>query len=231
MQDLSGWALERLVEACQREMDNFFRGYPSDSCYGMELFRRALVLHEVRAWDKVFLLYHRLVRGWLRQCSGFDTLDIPIEELELLSFERFWHAFYHKRSLSEFESLRALLHYLRLCCMSTITDELRQRSRDRALTQSLSNYPATEPPPTTQLDQQMMEQEESHHFWQTVEGNLRSQEEEVLVRSYFIHGLKPRQIHATYPRHFPAVQDVYRIKRNVLSRLSRMDGLREIWQG
>ena len=39
--------------------------------------------------------------------------------------------------------------------------------------------------------------------------------------------LSPRQIHARYPNLYPTVQDVYRMKRNVLDRLRRSQAMRQ----
>jgi hypothetical protein len=52
----------------------------------------------------------------------------------------------------------------------------------------------------------------------------RYSEERLALRCLF--GYKPAEIHQHYPTVFPTVQDVYRVKRNLLERLRRNRALR-----
>lgn len=214
-----------LTQACQRESGKFFRDQPTDDRYCYELFRRALKYKNQYAWEGIWATYRNLVSGWIRGYSGFEQTNTPLEELVTLSFEKFWFAFSNK-SIDNFPTLPALLQYLRLCCASTVTDRLRRRKRDRYLTDiDEAYYLASEQKP----DNQVVEEEERELFWHKIQDLLNDDQEKLLIRSYFILGFKPRHIHNKYPETFPTVQDVYRVKRNVMNRLRRAEDLKEYW--
>jgi hypothetical protein len=63
-------------------------------------------------------------------------------------------------------------------------------------------------------------------FWQDIQAELNGEEERVLVSLIYVHGLKPGEVCAGYARLFPSVEDVYRVKRNLLARLRRNHHLR-----
>ena len=52
------------------------------------------------------------------------------------------------------------------------------------------------------------------------------EQERLLVCLMYVHGLKPSEVCAGYARLFPSVEDVYRVKRNLLERLRRNRRLR-----
>ncbi len=218
--------VQALSEICKQETDKFFGDEVHDERYCWELFRRALALRNDYAWETIFETYGKLVRGWLRQCGGVDMLNIPMEELETLSFEKFWHATSHRRAFERFSSLRSLLQYLHTCCSSTVTDALRRRTRDSLLTDiavvpSLHSHSHTE--------RELEEREKQEHFWQQVCALLHDEQEERVLISYYVLGLKPREILDQFPDEFQDIQDVYRVKRNIMNRLRRSEELRTLW--
>ncbi|MDQ4076547.1 MAG: hypothetical protein M3220_09920 [Chloroflexota bacterium] len=216
-----------LADTCRKETSKFFRNEESDSSYCWEMFHRALALESDHAWQILFELYGSLVRGWLRQCGGFESLDVPLDELETLSFEKFWHATAKRKTFSHFHSLPSILHYLRTCCTSVITDSLRLHVREKILTPIDDVTPFAS---SQIVEREVVEREEQQQFWRRVYSQTYNDDEVLLLQCYFILGLKPRQIHARYPSYFPDIQDVYRVKRNVLNRLRRSEELRARWR-
>ncbi len=216
-----------LALLCQQESSKFFRDQPYEEQFCFELFRRALALNNQFAWEALYQTYGKLVRGWIRKCGGFDTLNMPLEELETLSFEKFWQATGERERFERFTSLRGILQYLRTCCASTVTDALRRRRMEHLLT-DLDDAPhlASGHKP----DVALLSQEQRYHFWQEVRALLNDTQEEIVVQYYFVLGFKPRQIQARFPEHFPGIQDVYRVKRNVMSRLRRSEVLQTFQQ-
>lgn len=214
-----------LVDACQQESGKFFRDEPTDDRYCYELFRRALKDRNEYAWQALWETYRNLVMGWVRSTSGYDSTNTPLDELVTMSFEKFWKAFKNK-SFDDFPTLQTLLQYLRLCCASTVTDRLRRRRHDQLLTDIDDAYYIASGHKPERI---VMEEEARHHFWQQVNTLLNDEQEELLIRSYFVYGFKPRQIHSRFPDSFPTVQDVYRVKRNVMNRLRRANELQEYW--
>ncbi|MBA3533938.1 MAG: sigma-70 family RNA polymerase sigma factor [Ardenticatenales bacterium] len=216
-----------LSTTCQEESSKFFRDEERDDRFCYELFRRALKLRNQHAWGALWNNYRNLVSGWLRKSSGFDSMTLTMDELITLSFERFWYAMSDPASFDRFASLPSLLQYLRTCCASTITDHLRRHTRERFLTDiDDAYYLASNEKP----EHQLIEHEEQQRFWRKIQGLLNDDQEEALIQSYFLLGLKPRQIHKKYSHLFPDIQDVYRVKRNIMNRFRRDNDLKDFWQ-
>lgn len=216
-------SLDVLCETCQRESSKFFREEVTDDRFCYELFRRALKHKNEYAWECLWRTYRNLVSGWIR-ASGGAELNTPTEELITLSFEKFWHVFSASSAMfDDFPSLPALLQYLRLCCASIVTDRLRRRKQERLLTDIDTVYHLAS---TDKPDRALLSQEERTRFWKHVLTLLNDETEVLLMRTFFIQGLRPRQIQQNHPDIFPTVQDVYRVKRNIMNRLKRDDDLR-----
>lgn len=215
-----------LATHCQEESAKFFRDEVRDDSFCFELFRRALKLRNQHAWEAIWANYRNLVSGWLRKSSGFESASLPLDELITMSFERFWYATSNPDAFDRFTSLPALLQYLRTCCGSTITDHLRRHKRDQFLTDiDQAYYLASGKKP----EHELIDKESQERFWRKVRGLLNDEQEETLIRAYFLLGLKPRQIHKRYPDLFPDIQDVYRVKRNIMNRFRRDEELKKIW--
>src|SRR5204863_9073847 len=58
-------------------------------------------------------------------------------------------------------------------------------------------------------------------LWQVIQDELNGEDERVLIYLAYVQGMKPSEISSQHLRLFPTVDDVYRIKRNVLERLRR----------
>lgn len=215
--------LTALSDACQRESSRFFNNADADNRFCYELFRRALKLRNNHAWEAIWTNYTNLVRGWLH-AAGAERLSIPRDELVTLSFERFWHAM-SSRAFEEFATLPALLKYLRLCCVCTVADLLRQsRHSDHVGLDEVNDIPTSNRP-----DQQVAGEESRTMLWQTIEKAVQNEQERVIVTGCYLYGMKPNQVFDKHTRLFESVNDVYRIKRNLFNRLRRLPELRNIW--
>lgn len=216
--------LNALSSACQRESSRFFSNADADNRYCYELFRRAIHLKNQYAWEAIWQNYTNLVRGWLH-VSGADALSVPRDELVTMSFTRFWHAMSSRR-FEEFETLPALLKYLRLCCVSTVADLMRKASHDDYSTLD----DADDVPSLARPDHHLVEDESRNTLWQTIRKALQNEQEEIIVKGCYLQGMKPNQVYNAYPTLFGSVQDVYRVKRNLFNRLRRLPELRHLWE-
>jgi DNA-directed RNA polymerase specialized sigma24 family protein len=61
----------------------------------------------------------------------------------------------------------------------------------------------------------------AQNLWQVIQEELNNEDERVLLYLAYVQGMKPSEISRDHGRLFPTVDDVYRIKRNVLERLRR----------
>lgn len=217
--------LTALSDACQRESSRFFNNAEADNRYCYELFRRALKLRNAHAWEAIWHNYTNLVRGWLH-ASGADNLSIPRDELVTMSFERFWQAM-SSRSFDEFPTLPALLKYLRLCCVCTVADLLRQnRYEEYAPLDDIHDIAGD-----TRPDRAFTDEEQRNLLWQVIDKAIQSEAERVIVQGCYLYGLKPNQVYQQHHQLFESVNDVYRMKRNLFNRLRRLPELRQIWDG
>jgi hypothetical protein len=64
-------------------------------------------------------------------------------------------------------------------------------------------------------------------FWREINARVRDEKEHRVVYGSFVLALKPRELYAQFRETFRDVNDVYRVKENVLARLRRDAELRE----
>jgi DNA-directed RNA polymerase specialized sigma24 family protein len=224
--ELRRLGLDEIVQRCAEESRLFFKGQPCNDGYCYELFRRAIVERNSYAWDAVYQQYRNLVSGWVRRSSGFEAAGGDAEELVNFTFTKLWRSLTPAK-FSRFDNLQAVLRYLQMCAGSAVTDRVRRRRYEQFLEPledfgiELSNHHA---------EQAVLSELERARFWANVREHLNDEQEEVLVYSYFILGLKPRQIFDRFSEQFDAIEDVYRVKRNVLHRLRRSPELQMWWE-
>lgn len=218
--------LSALESACQQESGRFFRNENSDDRFCYELFRRAIEQGNKYAWDSIMVTYQNLVRGWIRRNSLLDATDIPLEELTALSYQRFWYAT-SRVPFTRFPTLQAILQYLNLCCGSAVTDKARRARREPSVS-ALENHYDLSNENGDGAGYSSMEDDERTLLWQRVEAVARTEAEQILLDACFNMDLPPRRILEAYPDHFHEIQDIYRIKRNLLNRLRNDSVLRDI---
>jgi hypothetical protein len=63
-------------------------------------------------------------------------------------------------------------------------------------------------------------------WWETVLRELHGESEQVVAFLSFARDLKPSEIFERHPRLYESVDDVYRIKRNLIERLRRSPEVR-----
>jgi len=127
-----------------------------------------------------------------------------------------------------FPNLKSLLRYLQMCVHSTILDVVRAKECPVADTPietlavgDRSNEPAVERAALDPVQRQ--------ELWREIEARLRSDQERRVVYGSFVLALKPSELHDRYPDTFRDVKHVYRVKENVLARLSRDNTLRALF--
>jgi DNA-directed RNA polymerase specialized sigma24 family protein len=215
-------SLAALVQHCATESEHFYRGRAHDTRFAYELFRRALVERDELAWEHVYTHYCPLVEGWVRRSGAFAGCGESSEFFVGAAFTKFWRAMTPER-FATFPTLAALLQYLQLCTSSVVIDSVRA--------QSWSEMVADDTVPHGQLpqvspDEQALERVQRAEFWRAINALLNDDAERAVLIGSFVLGLKPGEIYEDRPDLFGNVGDVYNVKRNVLSRLSRNSELR-----
>lgn len=221
---LSREHIDQLIAECTQQSNRFFKDGKSDNEACFELFRRAIVHRNQTAWEAIYQQYHKLVRYWIQHCSSaYFSQEEDIQSLVNATFAKFWHSISSEK-FEQFDSLRALLGYLKLCAGSVTTDRIRRQKYQKMLTdlEEIHMLPSNEDIEQTTLDKTARQQ-----FWDYIQAQLKNEDEWFVIYHMFVLGWKPRDIHKHYPQRFADIQDIYRIKRNVLDRLGRSEDLRK----
>jgi hypothetical protein len=214
--------LRALVAACEEQNRRRAAGAPSRDDFSRELFRRAICERDPAAWEGLFTLYRGLVASWVRQHPASERIP-EREDCVNLVFERFWGAIGPDR-FAAFPSVAALLKYLKMCVHTVLIDEVRAR---RAAQQPLAAWPVEERvAPGPDVSELATGRLADGELWALLSQEVVDEAERFLLYLSAALDLSPRQISARYPQVFPRVQDVYRMKRNVLDRLRRSQAMR-----
>ncbi|MEF3275765.1 MAG: sigma-70 family RNA polymerase sigma factor [Chloroflexus sp.] len=216
--------IEELVRRCSIESERFYRGQAHDSRYSYELFRRALVERDEMAWNYLFQHYSPLVESWIRRSGAFVSSGESSEYFVVGAFTKFWRAVTPERFAS-FPNLASLLQYLQLCASSVVIDTVRAQSWAEVMPEDRINHQRTQP---AAPDEEAMQRIDQQEFWRFIDSQLHNESERVVVYGSFVLGMTPRAIFERYPALFATIYDVYNVKRNVLSRLSRNGYLRAL---
>jgi len=203
--------LETLIAQCSREIDIYRRGEPCNDEYGLELLRRAIVQGDHEAWAGVQHCFRWLVRGWLHRHPKRDiACRLESEENYIAqTFERFWQATALTRHV-EFTTLAAALQYVRTCLNGVIMDTLRAYARPGEVMLPEAGEAG---------ELQAEEIIESSEVWETLQTMLSDEREKRLAYLLFYCGLKPREIIRFCPQEWSNVQEIYRLRRNIMARL------------
>lgn len=141
------------------------------------------------------------------------------------AFAKFWRAVTPERFAS-FPNLASLLQYLQLCASSVVIDSVRAQSWAEMLPEERMSEQRM---PRLSPDEEAMQRVDRQEFWRFIDSQLHNESERVVVYGSFVLGLTPRAIFERYASLFESVYDVYNVKRNVLSRLSRNNHLRALF--
>ena len=218
MEDLPAhMSLTKLADRCMREIEKYRHKEPYDDQYCLEIFHRAMVQHNQDAWEILQKRFSPMVRAWVRNHAQRDAACRyqPEEDYVQDAFVRAWQA--STRNILEFDSMAAALCYLKLCLQGAIIDSLRAYSRvhevplpDPGLDVHYIEEPATE------------DDYEGNDLWEAIESLIPDKRECRLAYLLYVNGLKARDIVRLVPQEFDDKQEVYRLTRNIIERLTRL---------
>ncbi len=210
---LSTLSLPVLAEYCLSELNSYRHGVPASNQYGLELLRRALLQRDPLAWEAVQQCFKETLLRWMERHSlrsvacRFDSE----ENYVALAFARFWQATAGNQAI-EFKTLGAALRYLRASLHGTILDTLRAYSRPQEVSLPEAGE-AGEP-----LAQ---ERADGRQLWEVIRSLIPNERELRVAYLLFNCGLKPREIVHFCPQEFSQVEEIYRLRRNIVDRLLR----------
>ncbi len=213
-------SLPQLIAGCRQEQTQIS---PKRGCC-FELFRRAIDLGDDHAWFAVQQQYYSLFVCWTVEFLTVDIDHFIVEDLLQIAMERFWYRLSAaERPLTErFSHTGELLKYMKCCIKSACREWQRREYRQHRLQQQL--VLTVDAPVRRPLEQHWSQKVHASRctavrHW--LAEQCRNEAELLVYRLTYEEDLKPRQIVAQHPEHFPAVQDVYRIKQRLYRRIQR----------
>ncbi len=215
-------SLAKLIIACREETERFLRRELSRDAFCFEIFRRAICDRDQPAWDAVFAQYRGMVLAWVRRHPVAATTREDDDYWVNRTFDRFWTAVGPER-FGDFPGVSALLRYLKLCAHSVLLDEARTRAG--AHTEALDDRVA-ERVETPDVADAAIGQLAGGALWAVIVAEMQSEAERGVAYYCFVLDMKPREVQERHPQLYATVDDVYRIKRNVLDRLRRSARIR-----
>src|SRR2546426_9850954 len=218
-ENLQGLSINELARSCSEETNKFLKQSVSNARYCLELFRRAITSRDDDAWACIYQQYAPLVLTWVNQHYSAVPLLGQDGSAPLVNaaFAKFSQALTPAK-MGNFDTLAAVLKYLKMCVHSVIADEVRSRqARQYEETLELIDHEPASDDPADDVVSNISAQ----GLWQVIQEELNGEDERVLIYLAYVQGMKPSEISSQHNRLFPSVEDVYRIKRNVLERLRR----------
>lgn len=208
-QDMS---LSELANRCASEISRYSHKEAYDDTYCLEIFRRALLLHDASAWELLQERFGPTVSSWVRRYPSREAAyrHDTEENYVALAFSRFWVASVNNQL--EFHSLAAALRFLHSCLNTAILDTFRGYSRSNFV--PIHEPGSYEEPVSEDAD-------DKREFWEAVMGLLPDPREKRVAYLLFYCGLKARGIVQHCPNEFSEVQEIYHLRRNILERLIR----------
>lgn len=225
--NLSELTIAGLAHRCAEETERFFRRLDHDPRYCFELFRRAILDNDQRAWEVVYAQYRSLLAGWVQRHPAFDGAGEETEYFVTGAFEKLRVSLAPDR-FDRFLDLPSVLRYLQTCVHSVVLDHVRvmERARLEVSFEALAREPV-EPGPAT--EDQAFSQVESKALWNWLDMHLKDDRERLVLHDSFVLALKPNEILRQHRDAFDDVSEIYRIKQNVLARLGRNAEFRELF--
>jgi len=209
--------VDRLADECADQTARFFKRVTHDTSYCYELYRRAIVSRNSYAWERIYHQYRSLVASWVRRHSELQTAGEEVDYFVNRAFDKMWSAM-DAEKFSQFHDVAELLRYLQMCVHSVIVDYTRC---NQLKTVHLESSVAPPPQDFLSTERQVADQLERHRLWQTVADLTQDEKESIVLRYSFLYGLKPSEIYASNSDRFDSMDDLYRVKRNLLNRLRR----------
>ena len=202
-----------LAAFCQREINGHLRGEAQGMQYCLELFHRARVLHDEDALEALRQCFSGILRDWIHRHPQKEVLyRFESEEYYSdLAFERFWQTVMHLEDL-EFGILTVALAYLQTSLNAVILDALRTYSQASKVA-FLETEDAGEP---------VVENvENGGTLWEIIQRMLPDEREQRLAYLLFHCRLQPGEIARSNPREFSDVQEVARLRRDIIAQFVR----------
>jgi DNA-directed RNA polymerase specialized sigma24 family protein len=215
--------VDRLADECADHTARFFNRATYDPGYCYELFRRAIVDRNNYAWDKIYRQYQPLVVKWVINHTGLPATGEEVDYFVNGAFDRMWSAV-DAEKFKQFDDLAEVLRYFKLCAHSVIVDYTRVNPIDAL---DLEPFPPLLRQDLPSIEERITGQLERQELWEAVAALMHNEKDTIVLEWSFMYDLKPSAIYAENSARFESLDEVYRVKRNLLNRLRRNPDLQQ----
>jgi hypothetical protein len=209
--------VDELAHRCAQETEHYFNQESHDSSYCFELFRRAIQESNQTAWEMICAQYQPLVTGWVKKHRGFETTGEEIEYFVNGAFGKI-AATLSPVKFDGFPNIGSLLRYLKMCVHSVIVDYNRAVEQARLYPLEDASEEASTEPAT---EDQALDRSHDQALWEWIDSWLDDEKERRVIYGLFVLALKPQELFHHFQSLFLEVDEIYRIKQNVIARLRR----------
>lgn len=213
--------ISSLADRCANETAKFLQRVVSDTCYCYELFRRALVLQNQEAYERIVKTYTRLVRPQVRKKLHAPFTDQDLEDCVNWAFASCFRYLSQAEVFAKFPTLPHIISYLLACANATAQSHNRKQAArpvviDDELTEQDGEETAADPL------ERLIEEEDKARLYKLIRESCKNEQEQVVLEYYLELGLMPREIYAQRPDLFADVKQVHRVKQFLIERLQRL---------
>jgi hypothetical protein len=216
--------VDRLADRCAEELADFARQGASDGRHGHQLFRRALVERDPRAWEALAAVYGPCLDRWARAHPLFIRSGEEAAAVANQALAQLWLQVGAAR-FAAFPTLACLLGYLRRCVDHLVIDAARARARERARAVALRRALASRGGASATGG--ALARVEAAELWALVRAQCRGEQEERLAYGALVLGLPPRELLALDEGTFGSVAAINAGLTNLRRRLRRSPALRQ----
>lgn len=222
---LQQMTVEALAANCAQETNLYFKRQIHDTQYCFELFRRAIQEKSDDAWNFICTQYDALVTRWVTQHYGFAASGEEAQDFVSKAFSKISTTITAEK-FGKFSDLGSLLRYLKLCVHSVIVDFTRKvdYANLSAWEETSEEEKSGEPTP----EEQAADRSERQTLWDLLVARLHDRKEHLVMHGSFILDLKPHELIHHFPGDFSDIDEIYRIKQNVITRLRRDSEFRKL---
>jgi len=180
--------------------------------YYFKKFRRAL--EERNQAAQKWIEYHlsAMLIDWIQAHPSRDLACRlhPKEYFVVQAFKRCWQTSLQHYEF-EFKNMADVLYYLRVYLNAAILDALRNYSRQ-----------GNTPLPASLIARESFSNQDdsSHEIWSNIEGKLSDARERRLAYLLFHCAIKPVEIVSSCPQDFSDVQEISRVRHDIIELLS-----------
>jgi hypothetical protein len=156
-----------------------------------------------------------------RWSALFSALDEERDYFVNRAFEKMWAAITPQK-FNHFLDLKSILRYLQICVHSVLVDAMRAHEQAELLEDTPQQSARLKDPTSPfSIEDQVAHKVQARQLWDLLDRRCKSEQERLVINGSFVLAFKASELYAANQSVFQDVNEVYRVKENLLARLKR----------